>query len=201
MMLVGSEVNFLHFLPPGQPLFMSVGQCTAECTSAGLPASGIKIISGVLHSHLAGRRMRLRHIRRGIELPTILADNHYDFNFQASRVPPTETIVLPGDQLITECDYDTTGRTEPTFGGLSTRDEMCMVFVLYYPRAALADCRSLPALHTLTNALGIKDVYGSAFQKLVDFMKDIGSGVGGAGDSASLSLDEGGDPSSDSLSR
>jgi hypothetical protein len=200
MVLVGSEVNFLQFVPPGQPLFMSVGQCTSECTAAGLPASGIKIISGVLHSHLAGRRMRLRHIRRGIELPIIVEDNHYDFNFQASRIPAQETIVLPGDQLITECDYDTSGRSEPTFGGLATRDEMCMVFVLYYPRAALADCRSLPALHTLTHALGIEDVYGSAFQRLVDFMKDIGSGVGGA-DTSSSTIDEAGDASSsDSLS-
>ena len=202
MLLVGSEVNFLHFVPPGQPLFTSVGQCSAECTAAGLSASGIKIISGVLHSHLAGRRMRLRHIRRGIELPMILEDGHYDFNFQASRVPAAETIVLPGDQLITECDYDTSGRTEPTFGGLSTRDEMCLVFVLYYPRAPLADCRSLPALHTLTHALGIQDVYGTAFHKLVAFMKDIGSGVGGGGDdsSSSVFLDGDGEPSSDSLS-
>ena len=52
---------------------------------------------------------------------------------------------------------------------------MCLVFVLYYPRAALADCRSLPALHSLTEAIGIHDIYGHSFEKLVDFMKDIGS--------------------------
>ena len=39
------------------------------------------------------RKMRLRHIRDGRELPVILEDNHYDFNFQASRVPPRETRV------------------------------------------------------------------------------------------------------------
>ena len=63
--------------------------------------------------------------------------------------------VYPGDHLLLECEYDTARRTAPTFGGLSTREEMCLVFVLYYPRAPLADCRSLPALHTLTSALGI----------------------------------------------
>ena len=52
---------------------------------------------------------------------------------------------------------------------------MCLVFVLYYPRSSLADCRSLPALHTLTQALGIHQIYGHSFEKLVDFMKDIGS--------------------------
>jgi len=187
MLLVGSEVNFLQFIPPKQDLFTSIGHCTSECTKQGIPESGIRIISGVLHSHLAGRKMRLRHIRNGIELPVILEDNHYDFNFQASRVPRTETVVYPGDQLLLECDYETSTRDMPTFGGLSTRDEMCLVFILYYPRTALADCRSLPALHTLTTALGIHDIYGHSFEKLVEFMKDIGAGdeSSGAQDSES----------------
>jgi len=176
MLLVGSEVNFLQFIPPRQDLFTSIGHCTSECTEQGIPESGIRIISGVLHSHLAGRKMRLRHIRNGIELPVILEDNHYDFNFQASRVPRSETVVYPGDHLLLECDYETSTRDMPTFGGLSTRDEMCLVFILYYPRTSLADCRSLPALHTLTTALGIHDIYGHSFEKLVDFMKDIGTG-------------------------
>ena len=182
MMLIGSEVNFLQFIPPRQPSFLSTGHCTSECTRAGLPDTGVKIISGVLHSHLAGRKMRLRHVRNGIELPVVLEDNHYDFNFQASRVPRTETIVYPGDQLMLECDYDTASRGQPTFGGLSTRDEMCLAFVLYYPRTELADCRSLPALHSLTRALGIEDIYGHSFERLVDFMKDIGSLDSGDGD-------------------
>jgi len=187
MLLVGSEVNFLQFIPPRQDLFTSIGHCTSECTKQGIPESGIRIISGVLHSHLAGRKMRLRHIRNGIELPVILEDNHYDFNFQASRVPRSETVVYPGDHLLLECDYETSTRDMPTFGGLSTRDEMCLVFILYYPRTSLADCRSLPALHTLTTALGIHDIYGHSFEKLVDFMKDIGTGdeSGGAQDSES----------------
>ena len=190
MMLIGSEVNFLQFIPPKQDLFTSIGHCTAECTSQGLPESGVKIVSGVLHSHLAGRRMKLRHVRRGVELPVILEDNHYDFNYQASRIPRNETTVYPGDQLIVECGYDTRSRDAPTFGGLSTRDEMCLVFVLYYPRSSLADCRSLPALHTLTSALGIHEMYGNSFQRLVEFMQDIGGGGesgGGADHQSSLS--------------
>jgi len=188
MLLVGSEVNFLQFLPPLQPDFKTVGLCSADCTEEGLPASGIKIISGVLHSHLAGRRMRLRHVRNGIELPLVLEDNHYDFNFQASRVPRTETVVRPGDDLILECEYDSSTRDQPTFGGLSTRDEMCLVFVLYYPRTQLADCRSLPALNTLTSALGIQDFYGESFKRLVEFMKDIGDDPSAASSSSLASL-------------
>ncbi len=121
--------------------------------------------------------MRLRHVRRGVELPLILEDNQYDFNYQASRVPATETTVFRGDQLLLECGYSTKTRDQPTFGGLSTREEMCLAFILYYPRSALADCRSLPALHTLTSALGIQDIYGESFKRLVEFMQDIGGDV------------------------
>ena len=32
MLLVGSEVNFLHMIPPQQELFKTVGRCTADCT-------------------------------------------------------------------------------------------------------------------------------------------------------------------------
>ena len=190
MLLMGSEVNFMQMIPPGQRLFRSLGHCSGDCTREGIPDTGIRIISGVLHSHLAGRKMRLRHIRNGIELPVILEDNHYDFNFQASRVPQAETVVYPGDHLLLECEYETSTRSQPTFGGLSTRDEMCLVFVLYYPRAALADCRSLPALHTLTQAIGIQDIYGHSFEKLAVFMKDIGDATMGGVQASSSSLSD-----------
>ncbi len=118
--------------------------------------------------------MRLRHVRNGEELPTILEDGNYDFNFQASRQPPEgRGRVLPGDELLLECTYDTSSRQHPTFGGLSTREEMCLGFILYYPRSPLADCRSLPTLETAMKAFGIDAIYGSAFEKLVAFMKDI----------------------------
>merc|ERR1719419_453381 len=127
MILVGTEVNFLHMIPPLQDNFQTVGRCTSQCTHEGLQPGGVRILSGVLHSHLAARRMRLRHLRAGKELPVILEDNNYDFNFQSSRQPrEREVEVKPGDELLLECDYETSDRRKPTFGGLSTREEMCL---------------------------------------------------------------------------
>jgi hypothetical protein len=48
----------------------------------GFPEQGIKLFSGFLHTHLAGTQVRVRHFRDGIELPMIMEDIHYDFNFQ-----------------------------------------------------------------------------------------------------------------------
>ena len=113
----------------------------------------------------------------------MLEDNNYDFNFQASRVPqPGRGKVLPGDELILECEYSTKSRQTPTFGGLSTREEMCLGFILYYPRSALADCRSLPTLETTMKAFGIQKVQGQAFEKLRAFMQDLGSLTSQSGD-------------------
>lgn len=70
------------------------------------PESGIKIISATLHSHVAGRKMKLRHVRDGMELERIVEDDTYDYNFQQVRQLENETTVLPGDYLITDCAYE-----------------------------------------------------------------------------------------------
>lgn len=70
------------------------------------PEEGIKIVSATLHSHVAGRKMKLRHVRDGIELDRIVEDDNYDFNYQQVRQLPNETVVLPGDYMITDCAYE-----------------------------------------------------------------------------------------------
>ena len=37
------------------------------------------------HSHLIGRKIRLKHIRNGTELPSEIADETYDFNYQVRK--------------------------------------------------------------------------------------------------------------------
>ncbi len=58
--------------------------------------------------------------------------------------------------------------------GLSTREEMCLGFMLYYPRQELADCRSLPSLSAYLSVLGIESLHGNSFEKLAEFLKDLG---------------------------
>jgi hypothetical protein len=40
-------------------------------------------------------------------------------------IPPGARTLLPGDQLITTCTYDSSSRTNVTIYGLGSRDEMC----------------------------------------------------------------------------
>ncbi len=68
-----------------QSSFRTFGRCSSECTSLGLPSTGVRLLSAVLHSHLAGRGVRLRHVRGGKERPVVFSDDSYDFNFQVRR--------------------------------------------------------------------------------------------------------------------
>ena len=55
----------------------------------------IRVFGALLHTHLTGVAVRVRHFRGGHELPPIVADEHYDFNFQETRMIPEEVVVLP----------------------------------------------------------------------------------------------------------
>lgn len=67
-----------------------------------------------------------------------------------------DSFVLQGDHLVAECTYSSESRTAITLGGLGTREETCLVSVLYYPRIELSLCYSLPSLPTVLHSLGIQ---------------------------------------------
>ena len=48
----------------------------------------------------------------------------------------------PGDELILNCQYNSKDRNDFTLGGESTQEEMCLNFVLYYPRIDMPFCLS-----------------------------------------------------------
>lgn len=50
--------------------------------------------------------MKLRHVRDGKELSRIIEDDNYDYKFQQVHQLENETIILPGDYMITDCTYE-----------------------------------------------------------------------------------------------
>ncbi|XP_060522348.1 MOXD1 homolog 1 [Cylas formicarius] len=160
ILITGVAPSTLHFIPPFQKEYKTAGYCSIGCTKEVFPKDGINVVSVMLHSHLAGRKLKLRHLRAGKELPPLAQDEHYDFNYQQSRALSQDTNILPGDGLITECSYSTQTRNKPTLGGYSTREEMCLAFVLHYPRTELAGCYSIPPVRYFFENLGVKEFYG-----------------------------------------
>ena len=97
--------------------------------------------------------MRLRHLRNGVEMAVPFQDRFYDPNYQTMR--RLEMRVMPKDHLMTECVYNTTGRQAMTRGGYSSDQEMCLLFVHYYPASRLAHCASRLTLKHVLLALGV----------------------------------------------
>uniref|UniRef100_A0A8C1V1Q5 Monooxygenase, DBH-like 1 n=1 Tax=Cyprinus carpio TaxID=7962 RepID=A0A8C1V1Q5_CYPCA len=157
----GVWVSLYHMLPPGMQDYITEGHCTQECLQESLDSempSGIHVFAVLLHAHLAGRAIKARHFRQQVELQPLASDDQFDFNFQEFQPLSQERIILPGDSLITECRYNTKGRMNMTWGGLSTRDEMCLSYLLYYPRVNLARCESLPEITGQLKFIGVKEI-------------------------------------------
>ncbi|KAH8260736.1 hypothetical protein KR038_008774 [Drosophila bunnanda] len=155
----GVSISDTQLIPPGQNIYRNVGICGPSCSSVMFPEKGIKIISGSFHSHEAGRKMSLRHIRSGKELKRIIEDDNYDYSYQHVHQLANETVVLPGDYLITDCAYETKLRKRPTFGGYSTKEEMCLTFITYYPKIELSGCYSMTPVREFFEMFGVYQFY------------------------------------------
>jgi hypothetical protein len=155
ILYIGHDVDYKMILPPNTPNFTVTSICSDTCTKKIFPSGGIHIFANMLHTHLTGTGLILRHFKKTDcsgttkyeELEPIEKNFHYDFNFQQINHLPREITVLPGDVLMLNCRYNTTGRARVTMGGLSTQDEMCLSFPMYYPRIDTENCFSSPTFN------------------------------------------------------
>ncbi|XP_051007499.1 DBH-like monooxygenase protein 2 [Acomys russatus] len=153
---LGIAVFPIHFIPPGAEAFLSYGLCKTEKFEEmnGAPVADIYVSSYLIHTHLAGRSLQAVQYRNGTQVQIICKDYSYDFNLQETRDLPQPAVIKPGDELLIECNYQTLDRDGMTFGGPSTINEMCLVFLFYYPRINISSCLGYPDIVYVTNELG-----------------------------------------------
>uniref|UniRef100_A0A182M269 Copper type II ascorbate-dependent monooxygenase C-terminal domain-containing protein n=1 Tax=Anopheles culicifacies TaxID=139723 RepID=A0A182M269_9DIPT len=156
---VGLDPNWRHIIPPRQEKVVSEGHCIGTCTQRAFPRDGINIFAVMSRTHLIGRQVKLRQIRGNAELQPIMRDTNIDPSYQDYRRLSVPARVLPGDSLVAECIYDSSSRKSITLGGMTTREEICIILTLYYPRQReLTSCHSLPSLPTVLHSLGIEEL-------------------------------------------
>ena len=108
--------------------FTCGSECSTLAISDGIP---ITIHQQYLHMHQDGIRIVHEHVRSG-QVMTKSSIDFWDFNQQGNAQTQTEPYqVLPGDSFTTHCFYETDGSVEFGFG---SENEMCAVFMYYYPR-------------------------------------------------------------------
>ncbi|CAL4135338.1 unnamed protein product, partial [Meganyctiphanes norvegica] len=155
---LGLSPNWKQLIPPRQKTILSSGHCVGECTKAALPPSGIHVFGTMHYTHDLGRKVKIRHIRDGEEMEPISQDNNHQPDHQEYRHKSQPTRVLPGDHLITDCQYNSFERSTITLGGFKTQDETCLSFIYYWPRVELSVCHSKPSLATVLHSLGIEEL-------------------------------------------
>lgn len=126
IMILGHITNPSLLVPPQTSDLIVAGHLSPECSKTYFPQDGIQAFNSLLHGHLSGRKLKLRHFRNGEELPWLDNDDAYDFNFQQNKPLQQFRQILPNDQLTFECTYDSNWHEnrEAITGGLTTRDEM-----------------------------------------------------------------------------
>ncbi|KAK5045579.1 hypothetical protein LTR84_009197 [Exophiala bonariae] len=129
------------FLEPGKPLVAHSTVCTPECTDRW-PAEGITAVSVFHHMHYRGRNARVQIIRDGKEITPLSTLRDFEYGYQFSKNLDSIQL-LPGDKLITTCEFDTSNDTAPVPGGLPSKDEMCFAWVDYYPANSVLACTQI----------------------------------------------------------
>ncbi|KAK3586460.1 hypothetical protein CHS0354_001844 [Potamilus streckersoni] len=132
MIQMGHQVDWTQNIPPFEKAYDSHSYCSSQCIDHGLGnLTEIKAFGIFQHAHLLGRAIKTRHFRNGSELLPLAIDSNYDFDFQQTRLLRNEIPIR--------------------HGGLSTQNEMCASFILYYPKMELQNCISSPIYDSISN--------------------------------------------------
>ncbi len=128
-LVVGQVSGFT--IPPGDPAYEVEVRCSA-LQSQTILNGPIQVFGSSLHAHEIGSVLSAEHWKNGMMVEEFNRDDPYSFENQNYK--PADLTISPGDEIVTRCFFDSTGRTEPTQAGEGTLDEMCWDTILYYPR-------------------------------------------------------------------
>ena len=130
-------------IPANAEAYEHVADCSTNFSEVFFPED-MHILGTWLHAHEIGSVLWGEVIPGDGSPPYELGrEDPYRFDYQTFRT--VEGVTLhPGDQVNTHCVYDNSGNDKPVEGGPTTKEEMCVNFLLYYPkRDGLDECGNL----------------------------------------------------------
>ena len=85
-----------------------------------------------------------------------------DLEYLEYRVLDEPVKVLPGDDLMVECAYNSYDKTKLTLGGFESQQEICQATLIYYPRQEkLTSCKSKPKTKNFLKSVNIDKLRNS----------------------------------------
>ncbi|XP_074541558.1 DBH-like monooxygenase protein 2 homolog [Halichoeres trimaculatus] len=138
-------------IPPKVAQFHSYGVCNTSAFSQLVkPLPDLHVFAVLMHTHLAGRKVRVGHYRNQQQIDFLDVNENYQYEYQQAVSLGAIKTIKPGDEIVVECTYSTATRSKVTKFGLGTYDEMCLAFLLYYPAVRIATCISHPNVHYIS---------------------------------------------------
>ncbi|XP_063351424.1 DBH-like monooxygenase protein 2 homolog [Pelmatolapia mariae] len=132
-------------IPPKANQFHTYGMCNTAYFSMFLnPVPDLQVFAVLLHTHLAGTKVRVGHFRNEQQIDFLGIDENYNFDLQQTVSLGSIKTIKQGDEIVVECTYNTTSRASVTKMGFATTDEMCLAFLFYYPAIDITSCFSIP---------------------------------------------------------
>jgi hypothetical protein len=160
---VGIQPVWTHIIPPGLRKVSSIGYCTGKATKNALADEGVTIIGIKMLTHEMGRTIKVRWVRDGKEHYPIAQDYNLDSEYFEYRTFNNKGIrILPGDDIIVECSYDSIDKSKLTLGGYGIQQEICLATLVYYPRQdIISTCLSKPKTKNFLKSLNIEKLKNS----------------------------------------
>ncbi|CAB9514469.1 DBH-like monooxygenase protein 2 [Seminavis robusta] len=153
-----ADVDFV--IVPQQETYRIQGICPSEAT-AGLDQP-VYATHFFPHMHLSGRSLVTEQYRCGKKIGEVGRVESYEFDNQMTYDLSRKHIkILPGDALVTTCEYNTLDKNASLYGGDQTADEMCINFFFFYP--APAKTGLLQPCFAFDNGVSLDRVDGTAF--------------------------------------
>ncbi|XP_077408154.1 DBH-like monooxygenase protein 2 homolog isoform X2 [Vanacampus margaritifer] len=98
-------------IPPGATQFRTYGVCNTSLFSQIIdPVPDLHVFAVMMHTHTAGRKVRVGHFRNGAQLGYLAVNLNYDFNLQETTRLGSVKTIKPGDDIVVECSYNTSDR-------------------------------------------------------------------------------------------
>jgi hypothetical protein len=127
------------YIPADTAAYEHVASCDGGSTQS-LFEGPLNVIGTWLHAHNRGSVLWGEVLPSSGEAPFELGrEEPYMFDYQTVQLAPEGTVLMPGDEVRTHCVFDNSGNPNPVQGGPETANEMCVNFVLYYPKSDQLD--------------------------------------------------------------
>ncbi|KAK0065681.1 DBH-like monooxygenase protein 2, partial [Biomphalaria pfeifferi] len=122
-------------LPPGLPKIENTGTCKSDCTRM-LFNKPVFVISGFNRMYSLGSSMSIQLYRNKVLIYNLTNDVLYNLDAPVTHYPKQHVQILPGDEIITRCVYNTTSAATSDPSG-QVQGEMCYGYLNVYPQSAL----------------------------------------------------------------